>query len=362
MPVSETFIYDQLLYQKRTRVRVIARDRTDFAERFPYDDVIHLGRLETLGFYQWGVAPTVKRALKSHGTQLIHAHFGPNGTRMLPFARALDIPLAVSMHGHDVGGLETQNRLVPRYRRYQLMARELFEYASLFLCASTELVELMAGHGAPEGKLQLHQLGVDLDRFRPGRFEERVSGRVLMVGRMVEKKGMFDGIDAVARLVSTHEDIHLSIVGDGPLHEELEAYARKRGILRRVTFLGSLSSDEVRAEMQRAAVLLTPSFTTASGDRESGVIVVKEAGATGLPAVVTRHGGLPEIIDEGQNGFLVPERDVETMVDRLNLLLSDAELRRSMGERARLLVERRYDSVRQNERLEEHLLRAAARS
>ncbi len=359
LPASETFIYDQLVHQRRVRARVIARERTAFADRFPYDDVVHLGRLETLGFYQWGVAPTVTRALKDHGARLVHAHFGPNGTRILPFARALGIPLVVSMHGHDVGGLEPQNREHPRYRRYQRTSAELFDYVSVFLCASTELVELMAGHGVSERKLQLHHLGVDVARFTPGPARQRVPGRVLMVGRLVEKKGMFDGISALAQLIPRRPEAHLRLIGDGPIREELEAHAASLGVSSRVTFCGALPSDDVIQEMRRATVLLTPSFTTTTGDRESGVIVVKEAGAVGLPAVVTRHGGLPEIIDEGQNGFLVPERDVTAIAERLEELLSSPDLARTMGERARVLVHERYDSVRQNAVLEEHLLRAA---
>lgn len=360
LPASETFIYDQLIHQKRTIARVLARDRTDCASRFPYDDVVHLGAMQTIGFYHFGFAPKVRKALLEHRTALIHAHFGPNGVRMLPFAHALRIPLVVSMHGHDVGGLESQNRHSVRYRKYQRMAPELFEKAALFLCASEELAALLIGHGAPASKVQLHHLGVDLERFRPGAPSEREAGRILMVGRLVEKKGMADGMEALRRVVHNHGNAHLVIVGDGPLREELRDYAIQLGLADRVQFLGSLSQDGVLREMQRAAILLTPSFTTPSGDRESGVIVVKEAGATGLPAVVTRHGGLPEIIDDGENGFVVTERDVASLAERLERLLTSAELRMEMGQRARRLVERRYDTVRQNELLEEHLLRAAS--
>lgn len=360
LPASETFIYDQILHQKRTKLRVIARDRTECAGRFPYEDVVHLGALQTMGFYQFGFAPTVKRALVGHRTQLIHAHFGPNGTRMLPFARALGIPLVVSMHGHDLGGLEPQNRYNPRYRRYQELAPELFEYTQLFLCASAELAELLVAHGAPSHKVRLHHLGVDIGRFKPGLPSERVDSRILMVGRLVEKKGLFDGIEAFSFVVKRYQSARLAIVGDGPLADELRKAALRHGVVDQVEFLGSLSAEGVLREMRRASILLTPSFTTPSGDRESGVIVVKEAGATGLPAVVTRHGGLPEIIEEGQNGFLVPERDVAGLANRLERLLSSPALRGEMGNRARRLIEQRYDSVRQNELLEEHLLRAAS--
>lgn len=357
LPASETFIHEQLKHQIRTQARVIARDRTPYAVRFPYEDVVNLGRLEQVAFYHLGFAPTVRKALVSHGTQLVHAHFGINGTMMLPFARALRLPLVVSFHGHDVGGLEPQNRGTLRYRRYQRLAPELFSYGSLFLCASEQLRTLLIDHGAPESKAVLHHLGVDVDRFCPALPGTRSNSTVLMVGRLVEKKGMADGLRAFAKIVSLHPGARLVIVGEGPLGQELRHQVSDMGLLGRVDFKGALSGDDVLKEMQKATVLLTPSLTTAAGDRESGVIVVKEAGATGLPAVVTRHGGLPEIIDEGQNGFLVPERDVDKLADRLDRLLSSSDLRHTMGARARALVEQRYDSKQRNEILEEHLWR-----
>jgi colanic acid/amylovoran biosynthesis glycosyltransferase len=84
---------------------------------------------------------------------------------------------------------------------------------------------------------------------------------------------------------------------------------------------------------------------TADGNRESGLMVVKEASATGVVPIGTYHGGIPEIIEDGRTGFLVPERDVEALAERLGWLVADAELRRRMGEAARAKMEREYDNT-----------------
>lgn len=362
LPASETFIYDQLVHQKRTRARVIARDRTEHAVRFPYDDVVNLGPFAQMAYYHFGIARRVERALIEHRTEVVHAHFGVNGTMVLGVARRLGLPLVVSLHGHDVGGLLPQNKNTWRYGRYQRLAPALFEYASLFLCASRELREMLVRLGAPESKAIVHYLGIDGDKFRsPARDlrTTRLNTRILVVGRLVEKKGISDGIRAFSKIAARHPHCEMIIVGDGPLRTQLRDLAVSLGLAERIKFRGTLSSNEVLQEMQEASLLLTPSFTTRAGDRESGVVVVKEAAGTGLPTVATHHGGLPEIVDDGVTGFLVPERNIDALADRLERLVSSASLRGKMGEAARAQVVKRYDTRRQNELLEEHLVRVA---
>ena len=86
-----------------------------------------------------------------------------------------------------------------------------------------------------------------------------------------------------------------------------------------------------------------PSVVTRSGDRESGLIVAKEAAACGVPVIATMHGGLPDIVEDGHTGFLVPERDVERLSEPLGRLIAEPALRQQMGGAARLKMEREYD-------------------
>jgi colanic acid/amylovoran biosynthesis glycosyltransferase len=355
LPASETFIYDQVSHQDRTYSLVIARNPTEHASRFPYAPVVHLGRLEQFSYFRCGYAPSVARALRSHGTEVVHAHFGLNAALVLPYAERMGIPVVASFHGHDVGGLEPQNRSHGRYRRYQKLAPRLFQYASKLLCASSDLADQLLRNGAPANKVHVHHLGVDVHKFAPEDAKADRKLTVLMVGRLVEKKGTADGIQAFARLGNEFSHTRLEIIGDGPLRRDLERLTRHLKISHRVTFRGNQTSDEVLEAMRTAALLLTPSYLTSEGDRESGVIVIKEAGAVGLPTVSTYHGGIPEIIQDGVTGYMVQERDIQSLTSKMERVLASAALRSSMGVAARERIVRLFDSRQRNALLEDIL-------
>lgn len=353
LPYSETFIFDQLRHQRRFFAHVMAySSRYETRSRFPYDPVLSLSRSERMIYLTTGRARRFERALEMARVRLIHAHFGPNGAYAARFARRLDVPLVVTFHGHDVSGLLPENRLTPRYLRYRALAPALFDQASLLLCASAELADrLIQDVGAPAHKIQVHRLGVDLDAFQPIE-HSRGPARLILIGRFVEKKGFAYALHAFARLHQVQPEATLRIVGDGPLGLQLQRLAHDLGVTESVTFCGVLSAARVRDELRRANLLLAPSVEARNRDRESGVIVIKEANACGLPAVGTRHGGIPEIIDDGETGYLVPERDVDSLAERTIRLSTDADLRHAMGLAARLKIEREYDTRTQNERLE----------
>ena len=105
--------------------------------------------------------------------------------------------------------------------------------------------------------------------------------------------------------------------------------------------------------MQNASIVCQPSVTASDGDSEGLPTVVLEAAATAKPLVGTRHSGIPEIIVDGKTGFLVAERDVGALADRLLSLLGNAELRRKMGEAGRKRIEEKFDLRKQAKRLEE---------
>lgn len=350
---SETFIFDQVSHQRRFRAVVLARRRAGARHQFPYPEVHTLSLPAELG-WTTGLTQPHARTIDAAGCQLVHAHFGLNGAFALPMLRRRPLPLAVSFHGHDVGGLMPQNARSLRYRRYQRLAPELFERSGLLLAASTELAERLEELGAPRSKLVVHRLGIDLHRFSPAPREEGPFG-VLMVGRFVEKKGMGYGLEAFARLRREVPGARLSLIGDGPLRADLQAHATRLGLGESVRFLGARSADEVGDALRRHHVLLTPSVETASGDRESGTLVVKEAAATGMPVVGSRHGGIPEIIDDGETGYLVAERDIDGLSERLIGLARDPALRDRLGRAGREKMEREYDTRTQNARLENRL-------
>src|SRR5262249_4214780 len=152
-----------------------------------------------------------------------------------------------------------------------------------------------------------HRLGVDLAAFAP-RQKPHDRFEVVMVGRFVEKKGFEYGIRAFARArAETALAARLTLVGGGNREGVLRAEAARLGIESNVEFAGVLRKQEVISVLGRAHVLLAPSVVARDGNRESGLIVVKEASACAAVPIGSLHGGIPEIIDEGETGFLVPE-------------------------------------------------------
>ncbi len=137
-----------------------------------------------------------------------------------------------------------------------------------------------------------------------------------------------------------------------PLRRPLHALARRLRLGPRVRFLGARPHAEAMAWLRGAAMLVLPSVHTRTGRVEGLGMVLLEAAATGVPAIGSQVGGIPEGMVDGETGFLVPERDPEALCRRMTVLLDDPGLRRRMGEAARRDVERRFGIARQAAALE----------
>jgi len=334
---SQTFIYHELRHHTRYRAEVFAWRRMH-AARFPFEPVHLAGPLYPLH----GASQRFERVFAERTFDLVHAHFGPAGVLAARYARRHHKPLVVTFHGYDVPLLRSLARFHPLWLSYTLGARAMFDDMDLGLCASQELLELLVAYGVPRDKLVRHPVGIDLERFA-FRAERALPHHALMIGRFVEKKGFVYGIEAFAQVAARLPDATLSIIGAGPLHKELVRRTRALGVQARVRFLGVLGPKQVAEELAQAAVLLAPSVVAAHGDRESGLVVVKEASASGTVPIGTLHGGIPEIIEHARTGFLVPERDVPALAERLLQVFEQPALRAALAAEGRLKMEREYD-------------------
>jgi colanic acid/amylovoran biosynthesis glycosyltransferase len=345
LPTSQVFVYEQLRQYRRTQVDVFAWRRFN-TDRFPFPR-IHLAELS---YVVRGRSRVFERAFETGRYDVVHAHFGPAGAYAERFARAAGLPLIVTFHGYDVPLLSSLRRFLPLHLPYALGSRRMLRNMRLGLCASLELERMLADLGIDAARLRVHRLGIDLDRFRPSPDQSR--SRVMMVGRLVEKKGFEYGLRAFAHALSLGASAELCIVGDGPRRAALARLARELGLERRIQFVGSRSNEQVAEMLGNARVLLAPSVVAADGNRESGLIVVKEASAAGAVPIGTLHGGIPESIDDSVSGFLVPERDWLAMGQRLAELLTDEARRARMARAAREKMEREFDNREQVAELE----------
>lgn len=348
LPYSQTFVFDELTKLSRYQAEVFC-GQVENRDSFPFEPVHEGGAL----FRSTLMSPAFFRRFREQAFALCHAHFGTGGVLALPYAARFGLPLVVTFHGFDVPLLRQAGLITGPHRRYALLGRPVTQRMTLGLCASTELRDMLVDFGVPESKLRIHRLGIDLAQFTPADQATRQAGpnRALAIGRLVEKKGFAYAIRAFAKAASPDDE--LKIVGEGPLRPELEALAQTLGVADRVHFLGRQSREAIVQLLSETHVLLAPSVVTPSGDRESGLIVVKEAAACGVPSVATRHGGIPDSIDDGETGFLVPEHDVEALSAALTKLFQDRALVHRFGTAARAKMEREFDQLQQVRRLED---------
>lgn len=352
LPYSQTFIYDEIQAHERYTVDVFAKERIN-EDRFPYDRVTIPSVLgsDWLGarvYENVGYWPSFDRQIGRESYDLVHAHFGTQAVYALPYVKRHDLPFAVTFHGIDVGDLFGPRRYLPRQWRYWALSGPIFETADLLLADSIELAELLVELGAPKEKLQVHRLGVDLSKFQRAE-EERDVPRITMVGRFTEKKGFRYALRACARVLGSGVKGEVVLLGDGELEPQFRRIVREGGIEDRVDFRGAVPHEEVAEVLARTDVMMCPSVVTRTHDRDSGIVVAKEGSACEVPVIGTYHGGIPSIIDDGETGFLVPERNVDALEDALHTLLTDTDLRRRFGRAAREKMERDFsmdDQVR----------------
>ncbi|MEY8096900.1 glycosyltransferase [Falsihalocynthiibacter sp. S25ZX9] len=259
--------------------------------------------------------------LQAHNVVRVLAEFGPMGCRVAAATTQLGIPLFVHFHGYDA----TSHLRDARWRRHY---RQLFREASGIIVPSQFLAVKLIAAGCPEDLISVSANGIDLDCFEPSTQE---AGRVLAVGRLVEKKAPHLSLQAFAQVREVLPEAHLDLVGDGPLRETCEAEIDRLEIRGNVTIHGMLSSEEVLPLFGKAAVFIQHSVTAPNGDTESFGISLVEAMASGIPVIVTRHNGFPETVGDGETGVLVDEHDVDSMARSMIEILTNPERAEAMG-------------------------------
>jgi glycosyltransferase involved in cell wall biosynthesis len=355
---SEPFIVEQASHLERYRPVYVGRERLGDAP--PGATVVALSdgpRRYTLARKFWLAmsrdSRPYARSLGGEAPALIHAHFGVDGVGALPLARRLGVRLVTTFHGFDatlsMAGLITSRS--PSWLNYALFRHLLAKEGALFLCVSEFIRTQVLALGFPADRTRRHYIGIDLQSLRPREVAEEQS-LILHVARLVEKKGTRYLLQAFASCARRHPGFRLVIVGEGPLRRSLESLATALSLGDRVQFLGALPHQEVIRWVRRAAVLALPSVRSANGDAEGLGMVLLEAAAQGVPVLASRHGGIPEAAIDGETGYLVAERDVPALSQRLDELLRDGALRRQMGARGRALAEERFDIRTQTASLE----------
>jgi glycosyltransferase involved in cell wall biosynthesis len=350
-----TFIYRQLKSaEKKYDPLVICSDRVENLTNFPFEKLFLKRRnfisLKKSRYYNklfgshallsinprisLGQSKYFSQVLHKNDVKLIHAHFGPSGLEIVNLAKMSRIPLLVTFHGYDASFLLTRNKYVENLRK-------LFNYASI-ISVSEFMKEELIKHGAKRENSSVIKCGIPVDFFK---FNSRIPVRnkillkeevkFLQISNFVEKKGHKYTILAFQKFLKHYPNAKLILAGDGFLRESMQNLCQNLGINKYVQFVGLVNEKGVRDLFQEADVFLHHSVTSEEGDKEGIPTVIMEAMATGLPVISTYHSGIPELITNNINGFLVNERDVESYTNALIKLKNCSE---SIGEKARKKV------------------------
>jgi colanic acid/amylovoran biosynthesis glycosyltransferase len=258
-----------------------------------------------------GVALALAGLAAATRADVVHVHFGYRlrDARHLRGRR----PVVVSLHGHDATAFP---RAWPSYYRGHLDRADAVVVPSRFLAERAEAL------GARADRLHVVPSGVD-PSFTPVPMPPGPP-EVVLVGRLVPKKGVDVLLDAWPSVRAAVPGARLLVVGDGPLADRVHGAGVQ---LQR----GTAGRAQVRAALARATVVCTPSRTGPDGDAESLLLVNLEAQALGRPVVTTRHGGIPEFVDEGRSALLVPEGDPAALAEALVTVLRDPRLAERMA-------------------------------
>lgn len=278
---------------------------------------------------------------------VIQCHFGNNGLKGMELRDigAIQGKLCTTFHGLDISGhlQKFGNRLYDT----------LFEKGDFFLAISEYWRDRLIKLGCKEKKIAVHRMGIDCQKFsfRPRQAHNDSIVRLVTIARLVEKKGVEYGIQAVAKLREAFPNLEYNIVGDGELRNPLEQLIQELGIKDTVKLLGWKQEKEITKILNEADILLAPSVTSKTGDQEGIPVVLIEAMAIGLPVVSTQHSGIPELVENSISGYLVAERDVDALADKINYFIQHPQSWIEMGQQGRSKVESFYNINQLNDQL-----------
>jgi len=275
------------------------------------------------------LAPEVARSRARH----IHAHFGMNpATLAMVAAEYLGIPFSMTIHARD---LFVDTALLRSKLRRARFVVTISEYNRRILADMAR--------GPDASRIHVLHCGVDLGKFVPRNGTAPESGGgppvFLAVGRLVQKKGYGYLVEAARILEDRKVPFEVRIIGGGPDHQALAESVGRLGLKERVKLEGSMPQEKLLPILRGADGFVLPCVLAKDGDQDGIPVSLMEAMAFGIPCVSTSISGIPELIESGKEGILVPEKDPRALADALEALARDRDLRDRLGRAARLKVE-----------------------
>jgi glycosyltransferase involved in cell wall biosynthesis len=297
---------------------------------------------------------------RENGADVVHAHWAiPTGPAAVLAAKRLGIPSIITMHGGDVYVNPEQGYDFPTRWYVRPALGWTLREAGALTAITDDCRQHALRAGAPAEHIRLVFNGTDLRRFSPGENGAAAGGfgphMVFACRQLFPRKGIRFLLEAGAQLKPQFPDLHIVLAGDGFERPELAQLASELGIGADVTFLGWVPNAELPPYYRAAAVSVIPSLEEGFG------IPAAEAMGCEVPVVASDAGGLPEVVENGVTGLVVPRGNSAALADAIGLLLADPERRRRMGQAGRERALRLFDWDRSAQQFEELYREVAGR-
>lgn len=281
------------------------------------------------------------RIISKKNISIVHSHWLlPQGFIGAFIHRFFHIPHVATVHGSDLNILKNHRILIP-------LCHFIVSNADIVTVNSTFMQQQLLSQ-VPDSvqKIRIIPMGIDPVKFQKSSIidmknKHKTSHIVLSVGRLIDWKGTIHLINAMPDVIRNYPDTMLLIAGSGPEHNNLIHRVQELGLEKNVTFLGIICNEELALYYHSADVFVLPSINK-DGKTEALGVVLLEAMASGCPVIGSNVGGIPDIIIDGESGFLVPEQNPHVLAERIVQLLSDYDLREQFRQNGFICVREKF--------------------
>ncbi|MEO2064648.1 MAG: glycosyltransferase family 4 protein [Christiangramia sp.] len=271
-------------------------------------------------------------SFKKNKIDLVFAEYGGTGEKIVSVCKKLNLPLIVHFHGSDASKYD----ILEANDNYS----QVFDYACFVIAVSQKMYNDILAMGCPKEKLVYNVYGPrkEFQHLNPSFSKQQF----IAIGRFVNKKAPYYLILSFKDVIKEFPDARLVIAGDGELFNVCDNLIKYYGLEKNIELSGVISPEEYREYLKASLAFVQHSITAIDGDAEGTPLSVLEASAAGVPVLSTYHAGIPDIIQNEENGLLVQEHDVEGMSNNMIWILNNVEHAKKMGANGKRIIQSNF--------------------
>lgn len=263
---------------------------------------------------------------ESDDLEMLHRHF-PTNSVIYYLSKELDIPYTLTTHARDIFSKVRYDHL-----------KEILDEAERIITISDYNKNYMIDEFSLQpSKIDVVHMGIDTKKFSPSPPNGNITN-ILTVARLVEKKGIRYGIEAFSRLSEKYPELHYNIIGEGPMKDDLKNLIEDLDIKNKISLLGRVLEKRLLEEYKKADIFMLPCVIAKDGDRDGIPMVLMESMAKEKLVISTEVSGIPELIDDGENGIMVEPKSPGDLARKIEMVIEGEVDIKSMCKNARKKV------------------------